>query len=560
MRSRFAPRSLLCAFAAFAAVTPAVRAADAFRDIPFSSPGAPGDQLLLNLYLPSAATTPIPTTIIICHGGSYYTGSRYELEAISLALADLGYTVITPEYTLVTLSSASYPQPISDVLNVVHWVRTEGELINLPNRVVLGGVSAGATIAITAALAAPTPIFNRLPAPANRGYIIDGAIGAMGRYDLVWNAYLGIPQTVIDYIGVPFSNPAWPQTWAQASAISYVNANSPPTYLIHGTSDGLVPYFNSVRLYGAMTQAGAPVQLALIPGGGHDMSVLGPTAALQAQTIAAAAAWIDTGVAPPAPGSCCAPNGFCSVAMQVACQWTFNSGGACSPNLCQQPVVTGACCLSSGACQIMPRNDCNDQWNGGVSCSPNPCPPPPPPLGACCALTGLCSFTPQSFCQHDWTADTLCQPNPCQQPPPPPPPLGACCAPDGSCASSIAADCGTVWLFAAVCQPNPCAQPPPPVGACCMGASCTVTIQSGCAGPNHRFTGDSTTCNATPASTTPCCRADFDQNAALGVADIFEYLASWFASSPDCCIASPAGSSPNVQDIFEFLGAWFSGC
>ena len=282
----------LSAFTLVAAIAPAALAADAIRDIPFSSPGASGNQLLLNLYQPAQGTTPIPTTIIIVHGGSYNSGSRADFDSLALALADLGYTVISPDYTLVT-NVASYPQPISDILNVVHWVRTEGELINLPNTVILSGISAGSTIAMTAAMAAGSPNFTRLPAPPHRGYTIDGAIGVMGRYDLVWNVYFGIPQTVVNYIGVSFSNPSWTQTWNQASAITYVNANSPPTFLIHGMNDGLVPFMNSVRLYQAVAQAAVPVQLALVPGGGHDMSILGPTAALQAQTIAAARQWAE---------------------------------------------------------------------------------------------------------------------------------------------------------------------------------------------------------------------------------------------------------------------------
>ena len=500
----------LSAFTLVAAIAPAALAADAIRDSPFSSPGASGNQLLLNLYQPAQGTTPIATTIIIVHGGSYNSGSRADFDSLALALADLGYTVISPDYTLVT-NVASYPQPISDILNVVHWVRTEGELINLPNTVILSGISAGSTIAMTAAMAAGSPNFTRLPAPPHRGYTIDGAIGVMGRYDLVWNVYFGIPQTVVNYIGVSFSNPSWTQTWNQASAISYVNANSPPTFLIHGMNDGLVPFMNSVRLYQVVAQAAVPVQLALIPGGGHDMSILGPTAALQAQTIGAAAAWIGSSIAPPVPGSCCTPNGFCAISTQVACQWTFTSGGICLPNPC------------------------------------------PPPLGTCCSPSAQCSLTPQAVCAaaFTWTLGAICQPNPC------PLPAGACCAADGTCQSTLQSACAAQWTMFGACAPNPC---PQTIGACCMGAACAVTLQAACAGPNRRFTSINAACNAAPSTTTPCCRADFDHNDATTISDIFAYLAGWFSGSPNCCISSPLTSSPNVQDIFDFLGAWFSGC
>ncbi len=538
---------LLSALALAAAITPPVLAADAIRDIPFSSPGAPNDQLLLNLYQPEQGTPPIATTIIIVHGGSYNAGSRSDFDGLALALADLGYTVISPDYTLVT-NTASYPQPISDILNVVHWVRTEGELINLPNSVILSGVSAGSTIAMTAAMAAGSPNFSRLPAPPHRGYTIDGAIGVMGRYDLVWNAYYGIPQTVINYIGVPFSNPAWTQTWNQASAISYINANSPPTVLIHGTNDGLVPFLNSVRLYGAMTQASASVQLTLIPGGGHDMSILGPTTALQAQTIAASAAWIDSGIAPPAPGSCCAPNGLCTISTQAACQWSFTTGGTCSPSFCPPPL--GACCSPSGLCALTPQVFCFNPltWTVDTSCQPSPC---SLPAGACCAANGGCQSTLQSACSGLWRVFGACIPNPCPQP------SGSCCAANGACAANFQSECQDTWTSGGACVPNPC---PQPIGACCMGAACAVRVQSLCAGPNHRFAAINTACNAAPSSTIPCCHADFDHNDLITVGDVFAFLAGWFDSSSDSCISSPPSSTPTVQDIFDFLSAWFSGC
>ncbi len=54
------------------------------------------------------------------------------------------------------------------------------------------------------------------------------------------------------------------------------------------------------------------------------------------------------------------------------------------------------------------------------------------------------------------------------------------------------------------------------------------------------------------------CPADWDASGALGVQDIFVFLAAWFGGDPradwdgDHAVA--------VQDLFEFLGAFFSGC
>lgn len=512
-----------------------------------SAPPAAGDSLALDLYVPEQGTTSLNTTIIIIHGGSYNSGCRCDFDALSTALADLGFTVVSPDYTLVTPTSASYPQPISDIFNALHWVRTEGETIGLPNKVIICGVSAGSTIGMTAAAAASTNVFNRLPDPINRGYTVDGAIGVMGRYDLVWNANFGIPQTVMSYIGVPFSNPNWGQTWSQASAITYANANSPPTFLIHGTSDGLVPYFNSTRLNQRfLVDVGAPVLLALVPGLGHDMSILGFTAPQQAQTIAAAPS-LDRFQGKPALRSSSVKCTDRTVTTQASCPWTFSSGRACSPeSLSTAGIDRCVLPLLRRVRLIEARMTATTSGTAVFFCSPNPCPPPPPPLGSCCAQSGLCSFTPQSFCQSDWTANVFCQPNPCQQPPPRPRRW------------ALLRALGRVpfhhrrglWhgldLRRESCQPNPASSPRPPAGLRAPWARPALTLESDCTGPNRRFTSNQTACNVA-ASTTPCCRGDFNQNDAIAVSDIFDYLSSWFASSHDCCISSSPSSTPVVQ-------------
>lgn len=53
------------------------------------------------------------------------------------------------------------------------------------------------------------------------------------------------------------------------------------------------------------------------------------------------------------------------------------------------------------------------------------------------------------------------------------------------------------------------------------------------------------------------CPADFNDNGALSVQDIFAFLNAWFAGDPR---ADFNGCGLSVQDIFDFLNAWFTGC
>ncbi len=55
----------------------------------------------------------------------------------------------------------------------------------------------------------------------------------------------------------------------------------------------------------------------------------------------------------------------------------------------------------------------------------------------------------------------------------------------------------------------------------------------------------------------PPCPADFDGDGTKTVADIFAFLAAWFAQQP---AAYNFGGQTGVPAIFAFLSAWFAGC
>jgi dipeptidyl aminopeptidase/acylaminoacyl peptidase len=50
-----------------------------------------------------------------------------------------------------------------------------------------------------------------------------------------------------------------------------VSPGDPPTFLVHGTNDSVVPVSQSEELAAALTEAGVRNQLVVIPGAGHDL-------------------------------------------------------------------------------------------------------------------------------------------------------------------------------------------------------------------------------------------------------------------------------------------------
>ncbi len=107
-----------------------------------------------------------------------------------------------------------------------------------------------------------------------------------------------------------------------------------------------------------------------------------------------------------------------------------------------------------------------------------------------------------------------------------------------------------------------------PTGVCCRGATCTTTVASAAACTGSLVAGQTAgasfpagaACNAGGSNTTPCCYADYNKVNGVGVQDIFDFLADWFAGSNYANTGGNGGPAAlAVQNIFDFLTAWFAG-
>jgi dipeptidyl aminopeptidase/acylaminoacyl peptidase len=72
----------------------------------------------------------------------------------------------------------------------------------------------------------------------------------------------------------------------KVSPIYHISAESPPTLIVHGDQDKLVPLEQAERFIARLKEAGVPAELIVKPGGGHD----GPTVQFAMPKIAD---WFD---------------------------------------------------------------------------------------------------------------------------------------------------------------------------------------------------------------------------------------------------------------------------
>lgn len=247
----------------------------------------------LDLFLPSADKPgPYPVLVWI-HGGrwregdkSVFSSDEQGMDKFKAALLDRGYAVATMNYRLVP--DSRFPDPLHDVSAAIRYVKSHaGELGVDPDRVAVGGESAGGHLATLEGLAASNPdtpadFLGDLPVGGPGADSVDAKVDAVlgfyGQYDLRTR-----PE---DRAQVPAcggsGRPGGPDSTegqlldadptqgegrelaGKASPVEYVSPSSPATMLLAGTNDCSAPYVQAERLDGMLKAAGVPQALKII--------------------------------------------------------------------------------------------------------------------------------------------------------------------------------------------------------------------------------------------------------------------------------------------------------
>ncbi|ANY09541.1 alpha/beta hydrolase [Pseudonocardia sp. HH130630-07] len=227
----------------------------------------------MDLYLP-AGPGPHPTMVWV-HGGSWTSGDREDRTAMHRWLADRGWAVAAIDYRLPP------PEPIGrdqqrDVACAVDAVRAgiAGELD--PARLVLGGQSAGATLALSSAsgLLDGTLACSEAPAAFGGTGPADAAPPAPGPPPAAVLAfYPAVDLTLIDpeLQQTLFGGPAEqaPGLVRLLSPAEQVRPGLPPTLLLLGSADHYVLPDEVTAYDRALRDAGVPGRLLTVPYADH---------------------------------------------------------------------------------------------------------------------------------------------------------------------------------------------------------------------------------------------------------------------------------------------------
>jgi len=234
------------------------------KDIEYGNTG--GHSLLLDLYLPKNAAKPVPGLILL-HGGGWESGRRKHCLYYCLHFPQRGYATATISYRL--SDEAEFPAPVQDVKCAVRWMRANAATYGIdPNRIALVGGSAGGHLAMMAAYTSDLPKFEGNGGHANASSRVQAVVNLYGPSDLT-TPQAREADAVRKFIGAAY----WraPERYAEASPLAYVTPDDPPTLILHGTVDEMVPIQQSDALAARLAECGVPVVYDRIEGWPHMM-------------------------------------------------------------------------------------------------------------------------------------------------------------------------------------------------------------------------------------------------------------------------------------------------
>ena len=227
-----------------------------FKDVEYKNVN--GKSLQIDVYKKKELQEKAPLLVFI-HGGGWRSGKRQDYLVYLLDYAEKGYVTATISYRL--KKDSIYPAAIEDVMDGIDFLFQHGETYGYDtSRVALIGGSAGAHLSMLAGYGWEKPQKHKVKA----------VVDIYGPVDMT-TPYAQTQFMVNDFIGHPYSEK--PELYWEASPAKYLNKNLPPTLILQGTSDNLLPPSQSDTLHARLDRLGVPNIYHRLPLWPHAMDI-----------------------------------------------------------------------------------------------------------------------------------------------------------------------------------------------------------------------------------------------------------------------------------------------
>jgi len=218
----------------------------------------------MDLYLAPKEKGLSPVVINI-HGGGWNKGVKESQSGFNTFFKK-GFAVANIEYRLT--GQATAPAAVEDTRCALIYLIQHAKELNIDvNRIVIMGGSAGGHLALMGGLLGNNHLFDT-NCPSVENIKVAAIIDKYGITD-VWDWGYGsnvTSKSAVRWLGDKTTDKKFA---ASVSPITYVNKNSPPTFIVHGDADPTVPYQQSVDLHKKFLAAGVITEFMTVPGGLH---------------------------------------------------------------------------------------------------------------------------------------------------------------------------------------------------------------------------------------------------------------------------------------------------
>lgn len=239
------------------------------RDVSYAETTNP--RQMLDLLLPENASTSQPLPIIVfIHGGGWRNGDkRMAWRRLTRFVQTGNYAAASINYRLI--DEATWPAQIHDCKAAIRWIRGNAARYNVdPSRIAVMGTSAGGhLVAVLGTTAGNPEIDGSLGTHRNQSAAVTCVIDECGPSDLRYAADMGARFANRPEPQLLGTGPDQKRNAVTASPVVYASKGDPPFLIIHGTSDAVVPIWQSEVLHDALTTAGVQSLLIAVNGGGH---------------------------------------------------------------------------------------------------------------------------------------------------------------------------------------------------------------------------------------------------------------------------------------------------
>ena len=251
-----------------------------FARVPYWFPNFHYKSLKMDLVCPfhSEEGKKYPVIVWVC-GGAWITMEKSAHLPFWMDLARNGYIIASVEYRM--SSTKHFPAQLEDVKAAIRYLRAHAEEFHIDvQHIVIGGESAGGHLAALAGVTGECSEFDvgeNLDQSSSVQAVLDfygpasfapaSGNSQDGKEQEEKPEFLQGPDPVEMLLGYSPKND--PEKAERAAALSYVNPDTPPFFIIHGTADPVVSIEGSRALAAKLKENGCSVEMVEIEDAQH---------------------------------------------------------------------------------------------------------------------------------------------------------------------------------------------------------------------------------------------------------------------------------------------------